>query len=141
MSTMTSFSVVLQPDVARRLVAAAAVAGVSVQDFVIGSAEAEADRVLAAPTLVPATYFHSLVDALDSPCEFERGNPGCLRPGTRPGHPRLGFGSLGERSSQLGHGGRRLTGIEPHTQHLAWAQSADGHCVATENQRRTPAVS
>jgi len=29
MSTMTSFSVVLQPDVARRLVAAAAVAGVS----------------------------------------------------------------------------------------------------------------
>jgi uncharacterized protein (DUF1778 family) len=53
----------------QRLRAAAAVSHQSLADFMVSAAEARADEVLAAHTVVPAACFDSLVAALDEPPE------------------------------------------------------------------------
>jgi uncharacterized protein (DUF1778 family) len=51
----------------RALRAAAAATDQSLADFVISSAEARAEEVLASRTPVPAGYFEQLIAALDAP--------------------------------------------------------------------------
>jgi uncharacterized protein (DUF1778 family) len=57
----------VQPDVEQRLKAAAEVSHLSLTEFVVGAAQAQADEVLVTHTMVPANYFDKLVAALDAP--------------------------------------------------------------------------
>jgi uncharacterized protein (DUF1778 family) len=53
----------------QRLRAAAALSHQSLQDFMVSAAEARADEVLSAHTVVPAAHFDALVSELDAPDE------------------------------------------------------------------------
>lgn len=59
----------LSPDERARIERAASTSGLSVSAFLVSSAVARADEVIAASTttLVPADYFDQLVTALDEP--------------------------------------------------------------------------
>jgi uncharacterized protein (DUF1778 family) len=59
----------LSPDERARIERAASTSGLSVSAFLVSSAVARADEVIAAATttLVPADYFDQLVAALDEP--------------------------------------------------------------------------
>lgn len=59
----------LSPDERARIEQAASTSGLSVSAFLVSSAVARADEVIAAATttLVPADYFDQLVTALDEP--------------------------------------------------------------------------
>lgn len=59
----------LSPDERARIERAASTSGLSVSAFLVSSAVARADEVIAAATttLVPADYFDQLVTALDEP--------------------------------------------------------------------------
>lgn len=67
MTTAARLNFRVRPDTEHRLRAAAAATDQSLTDFVISSAEARADEVLASRTLVPADYFDQLIAALDEP--------------------------------------------------------------------------
>jgi uncharacterized protein (DUF1778 family) len=67
MTTIARLTLRVEPDVKRRLRAAAAASGQSFTNFVISAAEARADEVFASRTLVPADYFDRLIAALDAP--------------------------------------------------------------------------
>jgi uncharacterized protein (DUF1778 family) len=53
----------------QRLRAAAAASHQSVADFMVSAAEARADEVLSAHTVVPAAYFDTLIAELNEPAE------------------------------------------------------------------------
>ena len=67
MSTATRLNFRVQPEIEQRLRAAADVAHLSLTDFVIKAASAEADEVLMTHTLVPSDYFDTLLAALEAP--------------------------------------------------------------------------
>ncbi|HEX8081228.1 MAG TPA: DUF1778 domain-containing protein [Jatrophihabitans sp.] len=67
MATAARLNFRVRPDTEHRLRAAAAATDQSLTDFVISSAEARAEEVLASRTLVPADYFDQLIAALDEP--------------------------------------------------------------------------
>lgn len=67
MTTAARLNFRVRPDTEHRLRAAAAATDQSLTDFVISSAEARAEEVLASRTLVPADYFDQMIAALDAP--------------------------------------------------------------------------